>query len=503
MFERLKYLFILLSVCTFSSCNSIMDDGACIEGDGMLRKVTFTLTVDDAQRQTKAAWEDGYTAEEAMPYDNRIAYGGLRVLFFSEANAYLGEVKSLMHWPVSETEYRFAGDVTDLNLKEGTNYKIMVLANCPNHVDNIGDLYFELGNAAYPDGYIPMWGVKMFIVSGEELQDAGTISLLRSMAKIEVVLSNEMIANGYTLDNVMLNHHNARGYCLPTGWNSVAHTTALDQESCLRAYHLHIADPLALYEQVNSQSFCLYVPEYNVLHTATHRPNLSVTLGDGTSPLEFPNSLRFGSYDANGDFIDGSEANIVRNHIYRFNIVGIASGLEIDYEVMDWDYDEEENLWQRGEFAYPTYHNPVVPDYTNPSATITAVPQMRYNNGANPEEDAFTVWFKMDRPAGQLWTPVHNQAMSDYEIRVYRSDAPTVQLTDPDTWVADSEHWYKIVLIPLNPANSGTTVNFGITYTQDWMPTGSSLYLFINGKVDDIAWPESGNDPKIIEVKQL
>ncbi|MBO7290843.1 MAG: hypothetical protein J6U62_05220, partial [Bacteroidaceae bacterium] len=250
--------------------------------------------------------------------------------------------------------------------------------------------------------------------------------------------------------------------------------------------------------------YILYVPEFNVLHTAVNRPNISVVLGDGSQmPLEFPNAIRFGSYDANGTLVDGSEANIVRNHIYRFNIAGISSGLEIDYEVLDWEYDEPGNLWQRGEFAYPTYHNPVVPDYNNPTATITTVPQMKYDNGADPEENAFSVWFKMSKPAGQRWTPVHNQAQSDYEIRVYRSDAPAEQITDPEEWVADSEHWYRIVLIPKNAQNSGTTVDFGITYTQEWMPEGSSLYLFINGKVDEIAWPQSGDDPKIIKVEQL
>ena len=504
MLDRLKYIFILLSVCTFSSCNSIMDDGACIEGDGVMRKVTFTLTVDDARKQTRAAWEDGYTSEVSVPFDNHIAYGGLKVLFFSENNGYLGEVKSLMYWPINETEYRFAGDVTGLNLRNGTRYKIMVLANCPNSVDNIEELYYELSSTTYPDGSIPMWGVQTFEADGNEQQDAGTISLLRSMAKIEVVLSNEMRANGFTLESAVLNHHNTRGYCLPAGWNSVTHTNALDQELCHRAYHAHVADPIALHEQLDGQRYILYVPEFNVLHTAVNRPNISVVLGDGSQmPLEFPNAIRFGSYDANGTLVDGSEANIVRNHIYRFNIAGISSGLEIDYEVLDWEYDEPGNLWQRGEFAYPTYHNPVVPDYNNPTATITTVPQMKYDNGADPEENAFSVWFKMSKPAGQRWTPVHNQAQSDYEIRVYRSDAPAEQITDPEEWVADSEHWYRIVLIPKNAQNSGTTVDFGITYTQEWMPEGSSLYLFINGKVDEIAWPQSGDDPKIIKVEQL
>ena len=129
---------------------------------------------------------------------------------------------------------------------------------------------------------------------------------------------------------------------------------------------------------------------------------------------------------------------------------------------------------------------------------------MKYNSDDNQKEgDAFAVWFKMDKPEQQTWTPVVNKANTEYEIRVYKSNAPDVQLTDPADWVADSENWYRIVVIPLNPANSGTEVDFGITYTQSWMPDGSSLYLFINGTSEKIAWPNSGSDPKIIRIRQL
>lgn len=503
MFKRFIYT-VILSVLTLTSCNSIMDEGVCSEGDGIVRKVTFTLAMDEESRQTRASWESGYIAEDAVDYENRIAYDGLRVLFYTSSNRYVGEVANMMHWPISETEYKFSGDVTSLNLALGAEYKIMVLANCPETTTDINGLYYSIADADYPKGYIPMWGVGLFTPSGDELQDAGTIDLLRSMAKIEVVLSNEMLANGYTLDEVSLNHYNSTGYSLPNGWNSVAKTIELDQEYCMRAYHSHVTSVLPLKEVVENKSFWVYVPEFNVLHSSDNRPNLNVTLIDGTSvPLEFPGSIRFGTYDANGELVEDSEVNIVRNHIYRFNIVGISSGLEIEYEVMDWEYDEAENKWERGEFAYPTYHNPVVPDYLNPSAPIVTAPVMKYNNGVNPEEDAFVVWFKMDKPAEQTWTPVLDQSETDYEIRVYKSDNPAVRLTDPADWVADPDHWYKIVILPLKADNAGVVAKFGITYTQNWMPDGSSLYLFINGKVDEIAWPESGDDPKIIEIKQI
>jgi hypothetical protein len=239
------------------------------------------------------------------------------------------------------------------------------------------------------------------------------------------------------------------------------------------------------------------VPEFNVLHTALNRPVIGVTLGDGTSvPLEFPDAIRFGSYDSNGNFVDGSERNIVRNHIYRFNITAIASGLEISYEVLPW---EDGGTWERGEFAYPTYHNPLVPDYLNPAARIDRAPVMKYNNTSTPEDDAFVAWFKLTRPANQLWSPVIDKSDTEYEIRVYNEAGD--RLTNPADWKA-ADSWYRIVVLPLNAENSGAVVRFGITYTQEWMPDGTSMYLMINGKADEIAWPESGNDPKIIEIKQ-
>lgn len=494
-------LTVILSALMLASCNAIMDDGSCPDGGSALRTVTFTLAMDDAHKQTRAAWSDGYAAEEAIDYENRIAYDSLRVIFYKAAdNALVGEAAEMMYWiadPAKSNEYRVTGDVSKLNLAVGAEYKIMVLANCPEAGGVPENLTFDIAGVNYPKGAIPMWGVASFVADDEELQNVGTIDLLRSMAKIEVVLSNEMLANGYTLDAVQLTHHNSMGYCLPSKWNEVSQTLELDQESCIRALHSHISVPLSLKEVEDGKSYWMYVPEFNVLHTALNRPTIGVTLGDGTSvPLEFPDAIRFGSYDASGDFVEGSERNIVRNHIYRFNITAIASGLEISYEVLPW---EDGGTWERGEFAYPTYHNPLVPDYSNPSAKINVAPVMKYNNTATPEDDAFVAWFKLTKPDNQRWSPVIDKSDTEYEIRVYNELGNL--LTDPADWKA-ADSWYRIVVIPLNADNSGDVVKFGITYTQEWMPVGTSMYLLINGKADEIAWPESGNDPKIIEIKQ-
>ena len=108
----------------------------------------------------------------------------------------------------------------------------------------------------------------------------------------------------------------------------------------------------------------------------------------------------------------------------------------------------------------------------------------------------------MTEPVGQKWMPVVNQSDDDYDIKVYHiEDGLRKELTDSKQWVA-ADKWYNIKVIPRKAQKEGHTVNFGITYTQDWMPQQMSMYLFINGEKDKLAWPESGNSPQKIAIKQ-
>lgn len=504
--KRYFNMVALLSVYFLASCSLIMDDAECITLDGSSHKVTFTLAVEDASSGTRAAWSEDYQDDTGVAYDNRIAYDGLQVFLYDSDNRYVGKVGNLMYWSTAPAEYKFSGDITELVLVVGEKYKVMVLANSPDFTQNVGSLSFGINDITYPSGYLPMWGVTTLTVENKEVQDIGTVDLLRSVAKVEVELSDEMIARGYTLDNALIRHYNSYGYCVPNGWNSVESTSLLNQENCINAYHSHVDNTLGFVEGVPQKSMWIYVPEFNVLHTAVNRPLISVVLGDGTAvPLQFNDAISFGNY-ADGSFVPGSEYNIVRNHIYRFTISGISAGIEVEYEVLPWSNG---GTWERGEFAYPTYHNPVlpaVPSEPNALVQITTSPVMTYNN-VDPEKGAFSVWFKMYAPAGQTWIPVIDKAATQYNILVYKNGIKVYDNIDeaayPHTNLVASDVWYNIKVVPRNPANAGSVVEFGITYTQDWMPDGASTYLFINGKADEIAWPNSGNDPKIIKIEQI
>ena len=61
---------------------------------------------------------------------------------------------------------------------------------------------------------------------------------------------------------------------------------------------------------------------------------------------------------------------------------------------------------------------------------------------------------------------------------------------------------HKLVVFPLsNDGADETIIQFGVSYYQVW--TDQYINLFINGEYNAMRWPNSGNNPKIIEIKHI
>ena len=501
MRKAVQYIAMMLAMWALTSCYLIMDYDDCetIPQDGR-RHIVFSLHMENDNATTRASWGDEYEGDLGTTFDNRIRNGALQVLIYTTNNRLLGNVESIMHWGEGLSEYKFYGDITHLNLVPGNTYKIVVLINCPTATDNISSLNFSINDITYPTGYIPMSGILQYTVTNETNQDLGTIDVLRSVAKIVVEINDDMIAQGYTLESATINHHNEKGYCMPNGWTNVTRTTELDQDNCLNALHSHTEHEIVAFTNlIEGKKYILYIPEFNVMHTADNRPSISINLQKGGNIVTYSDAISFCQYDINGDPVPNSFYNIIRNHLYHFTITGISHNLTLEYEVAPW---VDGGTWERGMFQYPTYHNPVIPDLpeylANPQLPITTQPTMSYN-AVDPTAGAFSVWFRITEPVGQKWMPVVDQSDLDYEIKVY--DYLQRELTSPSQWVA-ADTWYNIKVIPRNANKIGDIVNFGITYTQDWLPQLMSLYLFINGERNNIAWPESGDSPQKIAILQ-
>jgi hypothetical protein len=60
--------------------------------------------------------------------------------------------------------------------------------------------------------------------------------------------------------------------------------------------------------------------------------------------------------------------------------------------------------------------------------------------------------------------------------------------------------WFHIVVFPLRDDGAGRSViEFGISYYQQW--TDQYINLYVNGEYNNIRWPNSGNNPKLINIR--
>lgn len=529
MRESIKYMMIAVAGLMLASCNSIFEQGDCPAFEE-LHSVNFVLAI-DPPGATRAEWGEAETSDEiGTSFENRIAPETLRVEIYSADNNYIGKVENLVYWPISEdgSRYQFNGEVPVALLNDAANlpadampnYKFMVYANCAEG-DNAA-LTYEFNDLDINTGAIPMWGVKQADLSdllANRVQALGTISLLRAAAKVEVIVDEAL--TDCVINSASINYHNRQGYALPTGWESAVSTERLDRNYVFRGYRSLHTSAHSFIEVEEGRKFVLYIPEYDNALFPDFEAKVSVSVTHNSSVMDFPDALQFRSYE-NGH-PKGDVNNIVRNTIYRFRITQINSGdLVLNYEVADW---ERSDNWEWVHyFDYPNYHNPVLPDTAtrdgDPSNDVYPEQPVMYYTAPNErgnittEDGAFSCWFQMVSPTGQTWLPTLRAASDRCEIRVYKEvDAVTHELvyttetsvTDPTlkdgSKLVAYSGWYNIKVIPTDAAYTGIA-RLGITYTQDWMGAGAR-YLLINGEVDHIIWPNSGSEPRIIDIQQV
>lgn len=529
MRDKFKYIALAIAAIMHVSCNSIYEFGDCPSLDEQ-HNIDFVLAI-DSPATSRAAWGEADSSDEiGNSFENRIRPSSLRVEIYTPANEFVGEVESLAYWSISEdgSRYQFHGKVPTSLLEHASNlaqgvkpeYKFMVFANSSKG-DNVA-IKYAWDDIDMTTGAIPMWGVKQVDISNllnKRVQQLGEISLMRAVAKVEVVV-DEALA-GCQIVSAAINYHNREGYVLPTGWDSATSTLGIDRNDAFRGLRSVHTTPHQLSEVESGRKFILYLPEYDNSLFADYEAKISVDVNYNSQSMSFPDALQFRSY-SNGR-PTGSVSNIVRNTIYRFRITQVKSGdLQLSYEVADWECSDNWEWVQY--FDYPNYHNPVLPDTAtrdgdSSNDIFPERPEMYYtapneSGSISTEKGAFSCWFQMLSPVGQTWLPTLRTASDRCEIRVYKEvDSMTRELVyTTESSVADMSlrdgsklvaynGWYNILVIPTDAEYTGVA-RFGITYSQEWMDSGSR-YLLVNGEGDHIIWPNSGSDPRIIDIRQI
>lgn len=375
--------FILLAALLTMSCSNETDG---TEPDNEKAQIVFTLAMETGQQGTRAAWQlapNGTAYIGGDEYENRIDMSSLQALVYGAQNKLIGKVSDVWFERNAEDDYEYTihgtmpVDKSEFD-DDGTkklNCKLVVFANCnevnvekDSEMSVLADEWFAFS----PDNFtasktdeekqsIPMWGVhksELTLRLGESA-DAGTIHLLRALAKVKVSLSDEL-AKVYKLSDVSLNNYNTKGYTVPAAteqngvkmFTTVDDTQNLDDEGSLHEYVSKAGKPLpfTLVSDENNNNadngqYVVYVPEFTNDGTKA-QPVISLKLKKktdevGSQAKEY--KVYFKKYNDNGYATD-ENLNIVRNTIYKYTITAVTADVQLTlkYQVMDWSVSGNE-----------------------------------------------------------------------------------------------------------------------------------------------------------------
>lgn len=334
-----------------TSC--IMDYGECEPSLGTKDNplsIHFRMSMDDSSSSmTRAAtWGDTYTGITGNSFDEQIDVSTVRVAVF-EGEAFKGVVSDLICYKSGNT-YEFYGEISNITFVAGNSYKFMVFANCDG-VDSYetsgtyGNLVFSAANVQLNNKYIPMWGVKEFSltqsgtgVDNRYLYNLGTINMLRSVAKVQVLMGT----TDYRIKSVAIRNHNASGYSLPLHWNKVTDVRNLswkDENENAESFNPKsgvATTGLNFSSEVEGSKYVVYLPE----QVNDGSVVMDVVVVDATNKeYTFENAIYLKDYTVTGQ----PTLDLVRNHYYEYRItkVNTSGDLELTCAVQPWTLKEE------------------------------------------------------------------------------------------------------------------------------------------------------------------
>ncbi|MGL4851889.1 MAG: hypothetical protein ACRC3Z_04505 [Phocaeicola sp.] len=307
-------------------------------------KISFILSLGE-EHSTRAT--EGIEMGSA-DYDNKIDPADLRIILYDRTTeAYLGSVQEMSVTQISSNTYQFVGA---LILEEGVSNTldcyVMVFANCGDvaaksnqgNATTLGALPYSYSAAAYSPTaaanvkkLIPMWGFKSatFSAVAGTREELGTIYLIRSMAKVEVILDESV--TGWTLTTVQHSRYYTSGLYLPRSFQTLNITEPLGYTT-IEASAAVATDAINYNVTTAGRSYYIYLPEFNNL-SSVQKSTIKLRMNNGSTTRDF--TLYFKNYDEQQTTLAG-EWDIIRNNYYKFRIVGVAEDINLYYTVEPW-----------------------------------------------------------------------------------------------------------------------------------------------------------------------
>ncbi|GFI00156.1 hypothetical protein IMSAGC004_02564 [Bacteroidaceae bacterium] len=359
----LKYaLTVVLAGSLCASCITDSDDDA-----QPAKKLTVKFTLVARKTQTggaRGAVEDNHVTEVGTGRENEIDINqrDYRILAFDPASGYLyedltnnGELALIQKVETSNgTEFHY----TVRFQQPRTVFQLVILANWKNfntdygtfeplktRLDEVMKRCYTLPTGQNNEMYIPMVGMQTYSFnpkdeavlnsSMEKPYKLGSINMLRSVAKIEIIDKIGVLNPDASITGVSLSGYHSTGTYWPSiignnsDWNvnetQVVDPTLPDSPGWVDDSNILFFEDGDFSEDGETSEYpryTLYVSECAINNDYSPVVNITVSNPEGSTPASAEYSFRLNAYTQ----------SLLRNHIYRYEIKSASSGnMELVY----------------------------------------------------------------------------------------------------------------------------------------------------------------------------
>lgn len=370
----------LLSALLSVSCSREAAEGPDVPSGG---EATLNIGFKIPARAAADGYEDGDADESHID----IAGGNYRIYFFDTDNKFIAGFAPYGFITADGSDYRqynVLGKAPDALVSYST-FKMVVLANWPEYPEDDANMTLTAGkttiaeicnadwaqydcltdgNETNPtaaaldpaaDRLMPFYGVHQYsnvtFKQGEAAILPEPVTLLRAMAKVEVILQTDGESD-LSFSSLKINRYNAKGYCAP---KDVFHQDSYDHngnwENDYAPQGLHLvgdqndgeAKELS-FRRVRQwdeggkryEKWTAYLPEYRNVEVGDNyssiKAKFNIQLAD-----DAPHTIYFARYDGGEtDNSDDNRLNIERNNIYRFQVTCTHYDFKLLLTVRDW-----------------------------------------------------------------------------------------------------------------------------------------------------------------------
>lgn len=342
---------LLSATLLLAGCVTERGDEPCADGNAVF--VSFSVVTPKpvpsaGGSRADGTWGDPYDKDKGNAFDNAINNSQLRV-YITDNNCkeVKATVSNFLMGGKTETDdgiqYDYVGIISSTQisaLQELGIGKLHVVANAGGDVNILSanpPTFTLSGKPGNGFSAIPMWGVRGDIdfsgIKGGERINAGTVYLLRAMAKVEIIIDpDDADSNGLTaIKEAKLNRYNSTGYLQPNDWNTVKETKEITRTT--RSYAPETQDlTIQSAETGGDRTLTFYLPECDNKTTDELTIGLKLATDMGRDITE---TLYLCQY-SDGKPNKTQPFNITRNHIYRYIIRRNATEIKVTAVLLDY-----------------------------------------------------------------------------------------------------------------------------------------------------------------------